>query len=407
MDKKDIKKVVLAYSGGLDTSIIIPWLKENYNDPEIVAVSADVGQGDELDGLEEKALKTGASKLYIEDLTDEMVDEVIIPSMMMGAKYEEYLLGTAFARPVIAKRLVEIAKKEHADAICHGCTGKGNDQVRFELAIKRFAPEMTIIAPWREWDIKGREEEIDYAEAHNVPLKISRETNYSKDKNLWHLSHEGLDLEDPANEPLYDKPGFLEMGVSPAMAPDAPTYVTLDFEKGWPVAIDGEKMKASDIIRKLNKLGGENGIGIIDIVENRLVGMKDRGVYETPGGTILYFAHEQLEMLCVDKDTLHEKQKLSVDFADLIYNGKWFTPLREALSAFVEKTQEYVTGTVKLKLYKGNIIPAGTTSPFTLYSEELATFDESDYDQKDAEGFINLWGLPTTVQALREQGKLK
>ena len=405
--KEDIKKVVLAYSGGLDTSIIIPWLKENYNNPEIIAVSGDVGQGTELDGLEEKALKTGASKLIIADLTDEMVDDVIIPSVMADAKYETYLLGTAFARPIIAKKLVEIAKEEGADAICHGCTGKGNDQVRFELAIKRFAPELTIIAPWREWDIVSRDEEIDYAEAHNVPLKISRETNYSKDKNLWHLSHEGLDLEDPSNEPKYEEPGFLEMGVSPIDAPDKPTYVTLEFEKGRPVAIDGEKMKASDIIRKLNKLGGENGIGIIDIVENRLVGMKDRGVYETPGGTILYFAHEQLEMLCIDKDTLHEKQKLSVDFADLIYNGKWFTPLREALSAFVEKTQEYVTGTVKLKLYKGNIIPAGTTSPYTLYSEELATFDESDYDQKDAEGFINLWGLPTTVQALREQGKLK
>ena len=407
MADKQIKKVVLAYSGGLDTSIIIPWLKENYGDPEIIAVSGDVGQGTELDGLEEKALKTGASKLIVADLTDEMVDDVIIPSVMADAKYETYLLGTAFARPIIAKKLVEIAKAEGADAICHGCTGKGNDQVRFELAIKRFAPELKIIAPWREWDIVSRDEEIDYAEAHNVPLKISRETNYSKDKNLWHLSHEGLDLEDPSTEPKYEEPGFLEMGVSPIDAPDVPTYVTLDFEKGRPVAIDGEKMKASDIIRKLNKLGGENGIGIIDIVENRLVGMKDRGVYETPGGTILYFAHEQLEMLCVDKDTLHEKQKLSVDFADLIYNGKWFTPLREALSAFVEKTQEYVTGTVKLKLYKGNIIPAGTTSPYTLYSEELATFDESDYDQKDAEGFINLWGLPTTVQALREQGKLK
>ena len=406
MDKKDIKKVVLAYSGGLDTSIIIPWLKENYNDPEIVAVSADVGQGDELDGLEEKALKTGASKLYIEDLTDEMVDEVIIPSMMMGAKYEEYLLGTAFARPVIAKRLVEIAKKEHADAICHGCTGKGNDQVRFELAIKRFAPEMTIIAPWREWDIKGRDEEIDYAEAHNVPLKISRETNYSKDKNLWHLSHEGLDLEDPANEPLYDKPGFLEMGVSPAMAPDAPTYVTLDFEKGVPVAIDGEKMKASQIIAKLNQLGGANGIGLLDIVENRLVGMKDRGVYETPGGTILYKAHEVLEMLTVDKDTKHMKSKLAVDFADLVYNGKWFTPLREALQAFAVDTQKHVTGTVKLKLYKGNIITSSVTSPDSLYSENLVTFEESDYNQNDATGFINLWGLPDKVQALREQGKL-
>ena len=407
MSDKKIKKVVLAYSGGLDTSIIIPWLKENYDNPEIIAVSGDVGQGTELDGLEEKAIKTGASKLIVADLTDEMVDEVIIPSVMADAKYETYLLGTAFARPVIAKKLAEIALAEGADAICHGCTGKGNDQVRFELAIKRFAPGMKIIAPWREWDIVSRDEEIDYAEAHNVPLKISRETNYSKDKNLWHLSHEGLDLEDPANEPQYDKPGFLEMGVSPMQAPDQATYVTLDFEKGVPVALNGEKMKASKIIEGLNQLGGANGIGLLDIVENRLVGMKDRGVYETPGGTILYFAHEQLEMITVDKDTLHVKQKLSVDFADLIYNGKWFSPLREALSAFVAKTQEYVTGTVKLKLYKGNIIPAGMTSPYTLYSEQLATFDESDYDQKDAAGFINLWGLPTTVQALREQGKPK
>ena len=407
MAAKEVKKVVLAYSGGLDTSIIIPWLKENYNNPEIIAVSGDVGQESELDGLEEKAIKTGASKLYIADLTDEMVDDVIIPSMKAGAKYEQYLLGTAFARPIIAKKLVEIAKAEGADAICHGCTGKGNDQVRFELAIKRFAPEMTIIAPWRIWDIKSRDEEIDYAEAHNVPLKISRETNYSKDKNLWHLSHEGLDLEDPANEAPIDKPGFLEMGVSPVAAPDKPTYLTLEFVKGVPVAIDGEKLKASDIIRKLNKLGGENGIGILDIVENRLVGMKDRGVYETPGGTILYFAHEHLEMLTVDKDTLHEKQKLAVDFADLVYNGKWFTPLREALSAFVDKTQEHVTGTVKIKLYKGNVTHAGVTSPETLYSEELATFNESDYDQMDSQGFINLWGLPDKVQALREQGKLK
>ena len=402
----EIKKVVLAYSGGLDTSIIIPWLKENYGNPEIIAVSGNVGQADELEGLEEKAIKTGASKLIVADLTDEMVDDVIIPSMKAGAKYESYLLGTAFARPIIGKKLAEIALAEGADAICHGCTGKGNDQVRFELAIKRFAPGMKIIAPWREWDIKSRDEEIDYAEAHNVPLKITRETNYSKDKNLWHLSHEGLDLEDPANEPDLDKPGFLEMGVSPFKAPDKPTYVSLTFEKGVPVAIDGEQMKASDIIRKLNQLGGENGIGIIDIVENRLVGMKDRGVYETPGGTILYAAHEQLEMICVDKDTLHEKQKLAVDFADLVYNGKWFSPLREALSAFVDKTQEYVTGTVKMKLYKGNIIPAGMTSPYSLYSENLATFDESDYNQKDSEGFINLWGLPTKVQALRELGKL-
>ena len=405
-DKKNIKKIVLAYSGGLDTSIIIPWLKENYNNPEIIAVAGDVGQNDELDGLEEKALKTGASKLYIADLTDEMVDEVIFPSLKMGASYEQYLLGTAFARPIIGKKLVEIAKKEGADAIAHGATGKGNDQVRFELAIKRFAPEMTIIAPWREWDIKSRDEEIDYAEAHNVPLKISRETNYSKDKNLWHLSHEGLDLEDPANEPQYEKKGFLEMGVSPVDAPDAPAYVTVDFEKGVPVAVDGEKMKGSDIIRKLNKLGGENGIGLLDIVENRLVGMKDRGVYETPGGTILYKAHQCLEMITIDKDTAHMKSKLAVDFADLIYNGKWFSPLREALSAFADKTQEYVTGSVKLKLYKGNMITASITSPHSLYSENLVTFGESDYDQAMAAGFINLWGLPDTVQALREEGKL-
>ncbi|MGO5114063.1 argininosuccinate synthase [Candidatus Avoscillospira sp. LCP25S3_F1] len=402
----EIKKIVLAYSGGLDTSIIIPWLKEHYNNPEIIAVAADVGQDDELEGLEEKAIKTGASKLYVLDLVDEMVDDVIIPSMMMGAKYEDYLLGTAFARPIIGKALVDIAKKEGADAIAHGATGKGNDQVRFELAIKRFAPEMKIIAPWREWDIKSREEEIDYAEAHNVPLKISRETNYSKDKNLWHLSHEGLDLEDPTNEPLYDKEGFLEMSVSPFKAPDEATYVTLDFEKGWPVALNGEKMKASAIIAKLNKIGGANGIGLLDIVENRLVGMKDRGVYETPGGTILYRAHEVLEMLTLDRDTKHMKSKLAVDFADLVYNGKWFTPLREALTAFAVDTQKYVTGQVKLKLYKGNIITSSVSSPCTLYSESLVTFDESDYDQAQATGFINLWGLPDTVQALREQGKL-
>ena len=406
MNKNEIKKIVLAYSGGLDTSIIIPWLKENYNDPEIIAVAADVGQGDELDGLEEKALKTGASKLIIADLVDEMVDEVIVPAMKMDAKYETYLLGTAFARPVIGKKLAEIALAEGADAIAHGATGKGNDQVRFELAIKRFAPDMKIIAPCREWDIKSREEEIDYAEAHNVPLKISRETNYSKDKNLWHLSHEGLDLEDPANEPDYDKPGFLEMGVSPFQAPDKPTYVTIDFEAGAPVALDGEKMKASQIIKKLNAIGGANGIGIIDIVENRLIGMKDRGVYETPGGSILYFAHEQLEMLTVDKDTLHEKKKLAVDLADQIYNGKWYSALTNALVAFANESNKLVTGSVKLKLYKGNIIPAGTTSPYSLYSEELVTFGESDYNQAQAAGFINIWGLPTQVEALREQGKL-
>ena len=406
MNKSDIKKVVLAYSGGLDTSIIIPWLKENYNNPEIIAVAGNVGQADELEGLEEKAIKTGASKLIVADLVDEMVDDVIIPALKMDAKYETYLLGTAFARPVIGKKLAEIAIAEGADAIVHGATGKGNDQVRFELAIKRFAPDMKIIAPWREWNIKSREEEIDYAEAHNVPLKISRETNYSKDKNLWHLSHEGLDLEDPANEPNYEKPGFLEMGVSPMQAPDAPTYVTIDFEAGAPVAIDGEKMKASKIIEKLNALGGANGIGIIDIVENRLIGMKDRGLYETPGGTILYFAHEQLEMLTVDKDTLHEKKKLAIVMADQIYNGKWYSALTNALVAFANKADKYVTGSVKLKLYKGNIIPAGTTSPYSLYSENLVTFGESDYDQAQAAGFINLWGLPTKVEALREQGKL-
>ena len=396
----EIKKVVLAYSGGLDTSIIIPWLKENYNNPEIIAVSGNVGQVDELDGLEEKAIKTGASKLYVVDLMDEMVNDVIIPSVQAGAKYEEYLMGTAFARPIIAKSLVEIAKKEGADAIAHGCTGKGNDQVRFELAIKHFAPTMKIIAPWREWDIKSREEEIDYAEAHNVPLKINRETNYSKDKNIWHLSHEGLDLEDPWNEPKYDEPGFLEMGVSPMQAPDAPTYLTLDFEQGVPVALDGEKMSATDIIWKLNELGGKNGIGLLDIVENRLVGIKCRGVYETPGGAILYKAHEVLETICLDKMTAHKKQELSVTFAELLYNGLWFSPLRKALSAFVTETQKNVTGTVKLKLYKGNIINAGVTSPNSLYSEEIATFGEDHvYDQKDSKGFINLFGLPIAARA--------
>ena len=400
MEKKDIKKVVLAYSGGLDTSIIIPWLKENYNNCEVIAVSANVGQADELEGLEEKAIKTGASKLYIEDLTDEFVDEYVIPTMQAGAKYEEYLLGTSFARPVIAKRIVEIAKKEGADAICHGCTGKGNDQVRFELTIKAFAPDMPIIAPWREWSIKSREEEIDYAEAHNVPLKINRETNYSKDKNLWHLSHEGLDLEDAGNEPLYEKEGFLELGVSPLQAPDKPTYVELEFEKGKPVALDGKKMSAKEIILELNKVGGANGIGLLDIVENRLVGMKCRGVYETPGGEILYKAHSYLETLCLDKYTSHKKQELSVCFAELVYNGQWFTPLREALTAFVDKTQENVTGKVRLKLYKGNIIKAGAWSDYSLYSEEIATFGEDHvYNQADATGFIELFGLPIKVQA--------
>lgn len=400
MKDTSVKKVVLAYSGGLDTSIIIPWLKENYNDPEIIAVSGNVGQADELEGLEEKALKTGASKLYIEDLTDAFVEEMILPSVQAGAKYEEYLMGTALARPIIGKRLAEIALAEGADAICHGCTGKGNDQVRFELAIKAFAPGMKIIAPWREWEIRSREEEIAYAEAHNVPLKINRETNYSKDKNLWHLSHEGMDLEDAGNEPLYEKPGFLEMGVSPLQAPDVPTYLTLEFEAGKPVALDGVAMSAKEIILKLNELGGANGIGLLDIVENRLVGMKCRGVYETPGGAILYFAHQYLESLCLDKMTMHKKQELSVTFGELLYNGQWYTPLREALSAFVSKTQEHVTGTVKIKLYKGNMIKAGAWSDWSLYSEEIATFGEDHvYNQKDSAGFINLWGLPISVQA--------
>ncbi len=410
MDKSKIKKVVLAYSGGLDTSIIIPWLKENYNNCEVIAVSGDVGQGTELDGLEEKAIKTGASKLYIEDLNKEFVEDYIFPTVKAGAVYEgDYLLGTSFARPVIAKRIVEIALAEGADAICHGCTGKGNDQVRFELAIKAFAPDMPIIAPWREWSIKSREEEIEYAEAHNIPLKINRETNYSKDKNLWHLSHEGLDLENPANEPQYNKPGFLEMGVSPEMAPDKPTYVTLSFEKGVPVAIDGKKMGSVEIVKALNKLGGENGIGISDLVENRLVGMKSRGVYETPGGTILYRAHQVLETITLDRDTQHYKELVAAKFAELVYFGQWFTPLREALSAFVDKTQENVTGDVTLKLYKGNMINAGVTSPYTLYSEEIATFDEDDvYDQKDSAGFINLFGLPVKVASkarIKREGK--
>ena len=400
MNKENIKKVVLAYSGGLDTSIIIPWLKENYNNCEVIAVSGNVGQADELEGLEEKALATGASKLYVLDLTDEFVNDYIIPTMQAGAKYEEYLLGTSFARPLIAEKLAKIALEEGADAIAHGCTGKGNDQVRFELAIKSVAPNMPIIAPWREWSIRSREEEIDYAEAHNVPLRINRETNYSKDKNLWHLSHEGLDLEDAGNEPQYEKKGFLEMGVSPLEAPDEPTYITLDFEAGVPVALNDEKMSAKDIILKLNELGGKNGIGLLDIIENRLVGMKCRGVYETPGGEILYAAHSYLETLTLDKMTMHKKQELSITFAELVYNGQWFTPLREALSAFVTSTQKHVTGKVRLKLYKGNIIKAGVWSDWALYSEELATFGEDDvYNQADSAGFINLFGLPIKVQA--------
>ena len=399
----EIKKVVLAYSGGLDTSIIIPWLKENYNNCEVIAVSGDVGQGTELDGLEEKAKKTGASKLYVLDLKEEFIQDYVYPTVKAGAVYEnKYLLGTSFARPIIAKGIVDIAKKEGADAICHGCTGKGNDQVRFELAIKAFAPDMKIIAPWRIWDIKSREEEIEYAEAHNVPLKISRETNYSKDKNLWHLSHEGMDLEDPANEPQYAKPGFLEMGVAPEQAPDAATYLTLDFEKGVPVALNGEKIGAVEMVAALNKLGGENGVGLADMVENRLVGMKSRGVYETPGGAILYKAINVLETITLDKESAHFKAQLAQKYADIVYNGQWFTPLREALDAFADSLEKTVTGDVKLKLYKGNMINAGVTSPYTLYDEQTASFGEDDdYDQADSAGFINLFGL-----SIKERAKL-
>lgn len=400
----EIKKVVLAYSGGLDTSIIIPWLKEHYNNCEVIAVCGNVGQKSELEGLEERAKASGASKLYVEDLTDEFVEDYVIPTMQAGADYEGYLLGTSFARPILAKRVVEIARAEGADAVCHGSTGKGNDQVRFELAIMHFAPDLKIITPWREWDIQSRDEEIDYAEAHHIPLKINRETNYSKDKNLWHLSHEGLDLELPSNEAPINKPGFLELGVSPEMAPDKPTYVTIHFEKGVPTAVDGEKLESVALIEKLNKLGGENGIGILDIVENRLVGMKSRGVYETPGGAVLYAAHAKLEEITLDKETSHYKNQVALKFGELVYNGQWYTPLRKALSAFVDSTQETVTGDVKLKLYKGNIIPASVTSPYSLYSEDMATFNEDDcYDQADSAGFINLFGLPLKVRALNDQ----
>ena len=402
---KKIKKVVLAYSGGLDTSVIIPWLKENYDNCEVIAVSVDVGQGTELDGLKEKAIKTGASKLYIEDLKEEFIQKYVYPTLQAGAVYEnKYLLGTSFARPIIAKRIAEIAIKEKADALCHGATGKGNDQVRFELAFKSFAPDLEIIAPWRVWDIKSREQEIEYAESHNIPLKINRETNYSKDKNLWHLSHEGLDLENPANEPQYEKKNFLEMGVSPVQAPDKPKYITIGFEKGIPTTLDEKKLNGVEMVETLNKIGGKNGIGIVDIVENRLVGMKSRGIYETPGGTILYHAHEVLETITLDKETLRVKQHLAIKFADIVYNGQWFTPLREAMSAFFTETQKTVTGEVKLKLYKGNIINAGVKSPYSLHDEEVVTFGEDNvYNQADALGFINLFGLPVKVRANMEK----
>ena len=395
-------KVILAYSGGLDTSIIISWLKETYG-CEVIAVVGNVGQTDELVGLKEKALNTGASKIYIEDLTEEFVNEYVFPTIQAGAVYEgKYLLGTSFARPIIGKRLVEIAKAEGADAICHGCTGKGNDQVRFEMAVKNFAPEMPIIAPWRIWDIKSREEEIQYALDKEIPISITYETNYSKDKNLWHLSHEGLDLEFPENEPNYEK--ILELCNTLENAPDKATYITLTFDKGIPVALDGIAMNGVELIEALNKIGGENAIGIMDMVENRLVGMKSRGIYETPGGTILYKAHKDLEELCLDKATAHYKETIALKFADLVYNGEWYTPLREALSSFVSKTQETVTGEVKLKLYKGNLVNAGMTSPYSLYSEEYATFGEDGvYNQKDSEGFINLYGLPTVVNSKMKQ----
>ncbi len=394
------KKIVLAYSGGLDTSVMIPWLKEHYNNCEVIAVAGNVGQGeDELEGLEEKAIETGASKVYILDLKEELVNDYIAEAIKAGAKYEgNYLLGTPFSRPLIAKKLAEIVKKENADAICHGCTGKGNDQVRFELGIKAVDPNIDVIVPWRYWELNSREKEIDYAEKHKIPLKIKRETNYSKDKNVWHLSHEGLDLEDPENMPNYDK--ILELGKTPMKANDKEKKITLSFEKGLPIAIDGKKMSLLNIIEELNYIGGENGIGIIDIVENRLVGMKSRGVYETPGGTIIYKAHEILESICLDKDTMHFKEHISSKFGELLYDAKWDTPLREALSCFVNKTQEFVTGDVSLILYKGNIIPAGVSSKYSLHSKQIASFGEdSYYDQKDSEGFTNLYCLETKVRA--------
>lgn len=396
------KKVVLAYSGGLDTTVIIPWLKENY-DYEVIAVCVDVGQGQELDGLEERALASGASKLYIENVIDEFVDDYVVPTIQAGAVYEgKYLLGTSMARPIIGKRLAEIALAEGAEAICHGATGKGNDQVRFELAILAVAPHVKIIAPWRIWDIKSREDAMEYLAARGIEAPMKKKDSYSRDRNLWHLSHEGLELEDVNSEPDYDH--LLQMGVTPEKAPDKATYVTIDFEQGVPTKLDGQSMKVSTMIEKLNVIGGANGIGLVDIVENRLVGMKSRGVYETPGGSILYYAHNELEHLCLDWQTMQFKNQIAVRFADLVYSGEWFTPLREALSAFVTETQKTITGTVKLKLYKGNITPAGSSSPYSLYSEELASFTTGDlYNHKDAEGFINLFGLPIKVRALMKE----
>ena len=395
------EKIVLAYSGGLDTSVIIPWLKENY-DAEVIAVCGDVGQGKETEGLEEKALKTGASKLYIADLTEEFITDAIYPCIKANAVYEgKYLLGTSMARPIIAKKLVEIAKKEGATAICHGATGKGNDQVRFERTIKALAPELKIIAPWRldTWGMQSRDDELAYLEAHGIPFEASHDNSYSRDRNIWHLSHEGLELEDPANEPNYKH--LLQLGVSPEDAPDVPEYITLDFEAGVPVAVNGEKLGPVEMLKKLNEIGGKNGIGIADICENRVVGMKSRGVYETPGGTILYYAHRELEYLCTDKKTQAFNEIASNKFTELVYSGEWYTPLREALSAYFDKVNETVTGTVKLKLYKGNIIPAGSTSPYSLYNESMASFTTGElYNHKDADGFINLFGLPLKVRAM-------
>lgn len=393
------EKVILAYSGGLDTTVLIPWLKETY-DYDIIAVCIDVGQGKETDGLEQKALKTGAQKFYLLDVTEEFLTQYAWPTLKAGAVYEsKYLLGTSIARPIIGKCLVDIAKKEGAVAICHGATGKGNDQVRFELAIKALAPELKIIAPWRIWDIQSREDEIKYLEDRGIEVPMKKDDSYSRDKNLWHLSHEGLELEDPALEPNFDK--LLQMSVTPEKAPDKDTYLEIEFEKGVPVAIDGKKMSAKDLLATANRLAGENGIGIADIVENRLVGMKSRGVYETPGGTLLYQAHEYLEHLCLDRDTYQYKLNVANEFAKLVYNGLWFSPLRKALSAFVDETQKTVTGKVKLKLYKGNIIYAGATSEYSLYCESLASFTTGDlYNHKDAEGFINLFGLPLKVGAM-------
>ena len=409
MANKGVKKIVLAYSGGLDTSIITTWLKENYGDDiEVIAMTGHLGQNAELEGIEERAKIAGVSKLYVEDLQEELVNDFIFPMLKAGAKYEGYLLGTAIARPPVAKRLVEIARKEDADAICHGCTGKGNDQVRFELTIFALAPDIKIIAPWREWDIDSRDDAIDYAEHHDIKLKITRETNYSKDMNLWHLSHEGMDLENPANEPQYGKDGFLEMGNSPEQAPDVACYVTIEFEAGIPVALNGKHLDGVTLIKKLNEIAGIHGVGIFDVVENRLVGMKSRGVYETPGGTVLYHAHEVLESICLDKETMHEKALLAMKYGSLVYNGKWYTPLREAFDSFVNSTQKTVSGIVKLKLYKGNIINAGVTSPHSLYSAEFASFNKDDvYDQTDAKGFISLYGLPIKMKALADKKKLR